>query len=105
MKIRYFIALSILIISCSGPSVQKGRTDKKTLSIHDLSDEFADPPMSYRPGAFWCWLNGNMSATSITRDLEAMKSKGINRAEIWDVAAIRNPLLFLPGEHFWEMNL
>ncbi len=56
--------------------------------------------MSYRPGAFWCWLNGNMSATSITRDLEAMKSKGINRAEIWDVAAVRDPSFIPAGGAF-----
>jgi len=56
--------------------------------------------MSYKPGAFWCWLNGNMSPTSITRDLEAMKSKGINRAEIWDVAAIKDPSFIPAGGAF-----
>ena len=97
---KYFIALSILIFSCSGPSDQKGRTDKKTVSTYTLSDEFVKPPVSYWPGAFWCWLNGNMSATSITRDLEAMKSKGINRAEIWDVAAVHDPSFIPAGGAF-----
>jgi hypothetical protein len=97
---KYFIALSILMISCSVPSEQGSRSDKKTMSFQNLSEEFVDPPMSYRPGAFWCWLNGNMTATSITRDLEAMKSKGINRAEIWDVAAVRNPSFIPAGGAF-----
>ncbi|HMI01044.1 MAG TPA: glycosyl hydrolase [Pedobacter sp.] len=48
--------------------------------------------MSSRPGAFWCWLNGNMTTTSITRDLEEMKSKGTSRAEIWDVAAVNGTI-------------
>jgi hypothetical protein len=100
MNIRYFIALSILMISCSVPSEQKSSSDMKTESIQVLSDEFVDPPMSYRPGAFWCWLNGNMTATSITRDLEAMKSKGINRAEIWDVAAVHDPSFIPAGGAF-----
>ncbi len=79
-------------MSCSNPQPQG--------SPQQLSDEFINPPMSYRPGAFWCWLNGNMSDTSITRDLEAMKSKGINRAEIWDVAAIKDPSFIPAGKEF-----
>jgi hypothetical protein len=97
---KYFIALSIFMISCSVPSEQKSSSDMKTESIQVLSDEFTDPPLSYRPGAFWCWLNGNMTTTSITRDLEAMKSKGINRAEIWDVAAVRNSSFIPAGGAF-----
>ncbi len=41
-----------------------------------------------------------MSEASITRDLEAMKSKGITRAEIWDVAAIKNPSFIPAGKEF-----
>jgi hypothetical protein len=83
MNIRYLIPLSLLMVSCSVSP-----------------DEFVNPPASYRPGAFWCWLNGNMSTTSITRDLEAMKSKGMNRAEIWDVAAVKNPSFIPAGGAF-----
>ena len=53
--------------------------------------EFVRPPMSSRPGAFWCWLNGDVTKASITSDLEEMKAKGMGRAEIWDVAAVYNP--------------
>ena len=73
---------------------------RKQLAFRILSDEFVNPPCPYWPGAFWCWLNGNMTATSITRDLEAMKSKGINRAEIWDVAAVHNPSFIPAGGAF-----
>lgn len=65
-----------------------------------VSEKFKNPAADVHPGAFWCWLNGNMSATSITRDLEAMKSKGINRAEIWDVAAVKNPSFIPAGGAF-----
>jgi len=100
MYMKYFIALSILMVSCSSPQQKEINSGGKAESFQQLSDEFVNPPMSYRPGAFWCWLNGNMSATSITRDLEAMKSKGINRAEIWDVAAIKNPAFIPAGGAF-----
>ena len=56
-----------------------------------LSNQFVNPPMSSRPGAFWCWLNGDVTKASITNDLEEMKAKGMGRAEIWDVAAVYNP--------------
>ncbi|HXD76936.1 MAG TPA: glycosyl hydrolase [Puia sp.] len=56
-----------------------------------LSRDFADPPASCRPGAYWCWLNGDVTDASLTHDLEEMKAKGMGRAEIWDVAAIYNP--------------
>jgi hypothetical protein len=90
----------LLMFGCSISTKQKINSERETVSIQNLSDEFVNPPDSYKPGAFWCWLNGNMSATSITRDLEALKSKGMNRAEIWDVAAVRNPSFIPAGGAF-----
>lgn len=62
-----------------------------------LEQEFADPPVDARPGAFWCWLNGSMSKEQITRDLREMKDKGMGGAEIWDVSAHRDPGGFVPA--------
>ena len=100
MKIKLIMALGVLMLSCTNRHMQKSNVGEKVESVQQLSDEFAAPPTQYRPGAFWCWLNGNMSTTAITRDLEAMKSKGINRAEIWDVAAVKNPAFIPAGEAF-----
>lgn len=100
MHIKFIVALGLLMVSCSNRHLQKLNANKKAESFQRLSDEFVVPPTQYRPGAFWCWLNGNMSTTSITRDLEAMKSKGINRAEIWDVAAVKNPSFIPAGGEF-----
>lgn len=63
----------------------------------DLFSEFVDPPLAARPGAYWCWLNGNVSTAQITRDLQEMKAKGMGGAEIWDVQALRNPDNFIPA--------
>ena len=52
---------------------------------------FADPPLQTRPGCFWAWLNGSITAEQITRDLEAMKQGGMRGGEIWDVAAHADP--------------
>jgi len=97
---KYIMAVCILMVGFLNPKIQKFNVSEKVNSYKKLSAEFKSPPMSYRPGAFWCWLNGNMSEASITRDLEAMKSKGINRAEIWDVAAVRNPGFIPAGGAF-----
>jgi hypothetical protein len=69
-------------------------------SLFAQSSAFTDPPSAVRPGAYWCWLNGNMTTQSITHDLEEMKAKGMNRAEIWDVAAIQNSQLIPAGGPF-----
>lgn len=100
MYMKYFIALGLLTIGCTNPQLQKINSGEKVQTIEHLSNEFSNPPEPYKPGTFWCWLNGNMSAAAITRDLEAMKSKGINRAEIWDVAAIRDPSFIPAGGEF-----
>ena len=91
MKQIYYIVLSMLLFGCSIKTVQNVETGNKIDAFQKLSDEFILPPNSSRPGAFWCWLNGDVTNSSITYDLQEMKNKGMGRAEIWDVAAINNP--------------
>lgn len=98
--LKLFAVWAMLMIGCSSPSIKQHYAGGQLQTIEQLSHEFVNPPEAYKPGAFWCWLNGNMSRASITRDLEAMKSKGINRAEIWDVAAIRDPSFIPAGGEF-----
>jgi hypothetical protein len=50
----------------------------------DLESGFRTPPHSVGIRAFWWWLNGNVTAEAITRDLEEMKAKGFNGALIFD---------------------
>jgi len=52
---------------------------------------FLNPPTETRPGCFWAWLNGSITAEQVTRDLEAMKKGGMRGGEIWDVAACADP--------------
>ena len=88
---RIILILTVLLLSCSD-----NEQSNKEVLIEKLSEEFFSPPDSYRPGAFWCWLNGNMTRDSITRDLREMSEKGMGRAEIWDVAAVNNPNNYIP---------
>ncbi|GAA4317057.1 hypothetical protein GCM10023149_14430 [Mucilaginibacter gynuensis] len=38
---------------------------------------FLSPPDKYKPGVYWYFMDGNMSAETITKDLESMKKAGI----------------------------
>jgi len=82
----FFLFSLIFFIAASSVPHKQDLSD-----FQNLSTKFFEPPISSRPGAFWCWLNGDVTKASITKDLEEMKAKGINRAEIWDVAAVNNP--------------
>ena len=88
-NLTYLLIVSSLILSCSISS-KKNESDKEVETLLELSKNFLNPPNSSRPGAFWCWLNGDVTKESITNDLEEMKDKGMARAEIWDVEARNN---------------
>ena len=42
-----------------------------------LKKGFLNPPASAKPGVYWYFMDGNMTAESMTKDLEAMKKAGI----------------------------
>lgn len=88
-NLTYLLIASIFILSCSISSKKIG-SDKEAETLLELSKNFVSPPNSSKPGAFWCWLNGDVTKESITNDLEEMKDKGMARAEIWDVEARNN---------------
>lgn len=52
----------------------------------DLHSGFMQPPMEARPQIWWHWVNGNISKSGITKDLEAMQHKGIGGVAIFNVA-------------------
>ena len=90
---HFFLSLILLFfVGCSSMGDSKNH-----LRIEELSAGFANPPDYARPGAFWCWLNGNMSREAISNDLREMSEKGMGRAEIWDVAAVNNPDNYIPA--------
>ncbi|MDR1478210.1 MAG: twin-arginine translocation signal domain-containing protein, partial [Planctomycetaceae bacterium] len=72
----------------------------KEIDRNAVQDAFYNPPSSAHPGVFWDWLNGNITKEGITRDLEAMSSKGIMSADIWDVRANQNTQMIPAGKPF-----
>src|ERR687890_753338 len=46
---------------------------------------FLNPPVDARPKALWPWINGNVSLSQITYELEEAKRKGMGGFDIWDI--------------------
>ncbi len=53
----------------------------------DLAPQFKTPPRDSQPWVFWIWLNANTTHAAITRDLEAMKAKGITGCILYSCGA------------------
>ena len=53
-----------------------------------LEKGFTTPPREARPDVLWWWLNSFVTKEGITRDLEAMKQKGIGGALIFDASPV-----------------
>jgi hypothetical protein len=63
----------------------------------DIAEGFRDPGKEARPRAYWNWLNGAVSQSGLTRDLEEAKDKGLGGLLMWDTEAMRNPDGFVPA--------
>lgn len=47
-------------------------------------EEFRNPPPETRPGTFYHWMNGNVTAAGLDADLTSMRDIGIGRAIMFD---------------------
>jgi hypothetical protein len=50
-----------------------------------LFSGFKNPPSSAKAGTWWHWIDGNITKSGITADLEAMKRVGIQEVQIFNV--------------------
>ncbi|WP_158796461.1 glycosyl hydrolase [Pedobacter sp. L105] len=89
MKILFAFTF-LLLISISTPSIAQS----------ELKAGFSNPPASAKAETWWHWLDGNVSKTGITSDLEAMKRVGIEKAEIFNVSSDypQGPCLYMSKE-------
>ncbi|MEH6307166.1 glycosyl hydrolase [Olivibacter sp. CPCC 100613] len=63
LTIRFVCSMVITVVSAQ--------------DINLLRQDFIHPPSSAKPGVYWYFMDGNMTAESMTKDLEAMKVAGI----------------------------
>jgi len=91
MKIKIKNIVTILIVLVFSASCNKDNIEC------DLAEGFRSPGKEARPRAYWNWLNGDVSLSGLTRDLEEAKDKGLGGLLIWDTEAMRNPDGFVPA--------
>jgi hypothetical protein len=87
-----FFTISLLCVCCALYNADA--------QVSKLKTEFLHPPDSAKPGVYWYFMDGNMSAASITKDLEAMKQAGIGNLVFLEVnvGIPRGPVDFLSDE-------
>ncbi|MEI6607061.1 MAG: glycosyl hydrolase [Verrucomicrobiota bacterium] len=56
-----------------------------SVSANDLDVGFRNPPETTKPYCYWYWLNGDITADGLTKDLEAMAKVGIKQAMIGNI--------------------
>jgi len=90
---RYSRLLLPIVILAISSSMNPTAAQKKSASLaqHTSTDpytamkaNFRNPPASSGVNCWWWWLNGNVNKATITKDLEAMKSRGFQGAMIFD---------------------
>ena len=91
MNFRWYIIWIVLMSGCTISQRQNEEAFKK------LAEEFANPSKISRPRAYWNWLNGDVTLSSIKSDLQEAKDKGLGGLQIWDTEAMRNPDGFVPA--------
>lgn len=71
-------------------------------SIDPVISHFENPPESARPGVYWYFINGNVSKTGMTADLESMKKAGLGNLIFLEVnvGVPRGPVDFMSEQ--WQ---
>lgn len=105
MKRRQFLQKSataglVTLVTPSG-IVQLSPKETATGEAADtLADTFVNPPTWARAQVWWHWMNGNITADGITRDLEAMQQIGLGGFQNFDAGTgiPKGPVVYLSPE-------
>jgi hypothetical protein len=92
---RTFFPVLLGLISLTALACGPGPSDRATSD--ELAADFAHPPDSARPWAYWMWMDGNLTREGITADLEAMREAGLGGVVICEVTVgvPRGPVEFM----------
>lgn len=95
-QVSYLLIAFLLAIGCST------KIQSPQISLNALKKGFLLPPDSAKPGVYWYFMDGNMSAETMTKDLESMKRAGIANLIFLEVnvGVARGPVTFFSEE--WQ---
>lgn len=80
------------------------------IAPHDpeLYEIFRNPPPEAKPGIYWYWMNGNVTRSGISADLESMRAAGISTVMLFSIGGagpetiIDSPAQSLT-ENWWDL--
>ncbi|MBN8826015.1 MULTISPECIES: glycosyl hydrolase [unclassified Spirosoma] len=106
MKRRTFLknsstaGLAALVTPAGIIEFKRKSTILDTKAAESFVDAFVNPPMSARAQVWWHWMNGNVTADGITRDLEAMQQIGLGGFQNFDAGTgiPKGPVVYLSPE-------
>ncbi|WP_300602333.1 glycosyl hydrolase [Niabella sp.] len=75
-------------------------TAKKSSDWSHIEHVFAKAPDSIQTSVYWYWISDNLSKEGVVKDLQAMKTVGINRAFIGNIG-----LSDLPGNAYGRVKI
>ena len=83
----------LLLVIFSGAQ----KISAQSTGVNALQKGFKDPPLTARPKALWPWVNGNVSYSQITYEMEEAKRKGMGGFDIWDIGTNIDPENVVPA--------
>jgi hypothetical protein len=104
MKIQRHIFFVLLTIGELYAVLLTSSCTSETIPQQDLQQIFNNCPEQAKPWTWWHWMNGNVTKSGITNDLEEIKKAGLGGVHIFNVTdrIVEGPVTFLSQE--W-MNL
>ncbi len=85
MKRRTFIKIGVAGAATLLMPMSFLQACQDKMASASLDSEFLNPPHSVKPFTWWHWMNGNITADGITRDLEFLQKSGIGGFQIFQV--------------------
>ncbi|MBZ4191105.1 glycosyl hydrolase [Niabella beijingensis] len=79
-NIYAILFLTVAVCFCCTLNAQQ-----KNNVLEQLKTQFITPPDSAKPGVYWYFMDGNLSASGIREDLKAMKEAGIGHVIFLEV--------------------
>lgn len=102
--ILFLFFLNLSIVKSQKPNADISKP-YKSADFAAIEKGFRTIPDSIQTSVYWYWLSGNVSKEGVIKDLESMKTVGINRAFIGDIGLNDVPygkIKFLSDE-WWDI--
>lgn len=97
----FLLGLAITLSACNSQT----KESQTQISRETLAQGFITPADSIQTAVYWYWISDNISKDGVIKDLQAMKSAGINRAFIGNIGLDDVPYgkVKMLSEEWWDI--